>query len=380
MTATATSPSGDTSEFSGAITVAAAPPNDYFADAPAISGGTASVSGTNVNATREPGEPDHVPTDAASVGENSVWYRWTAPASGQTTLDTCTKDFDTVLGVYTGGTLGSLTQEASNDDTPGCGTFNNGSKVTFNAQAGTTYRIAVSGYHSSSEGTFTLKLNGSPKVTPPAQSLLRNSTLGLSQIPTRLAWSATDEDGVAGYELQRSKDGGAYINVSLPTATRTNITPSLEPGSTYRFRVRAQDNTGNWSAWKYGPTFKVDPRQENGVGVSYPSGAWTIQNLASAYGGAVKYSTEKGAKAKVSFKGRNVAWVAPKRPNRGKAEVYLDGKKVATVDLYSATALSRKVIYAANNLNPSVTHTLIVKVMGTSGRPRVDVDAFVVVR
>ena len=58
----------------------------------------------------------------------------------------------------------------------------------------------------------------------------------------------------------------------------------------------------------------------------------------------------------------------------------LDNAKVATVDLSSSRTRSRQVVYAANGLSAGVSHTLEVKVLGTSGRPRVDVDAFVVVR
>ena len=53
---------------------------------------------------------------------------------------------------------------------------------------------------------------------------------------------------------------------------------------------------------------------------------------------------------------------------------------MATVDLSSSRTRSRQVVYAANGLSGGVSHTLEVKVLGTSGRPRVDVDAFVVVR
>lgn len=107
---------------------------------------------------------------------------------------------------------------------------------------------------------------------------------------------------------------------------------------------------------------------------------WKPQSLSSASGEALAYSTDPGTKAKLAFTGRNVAWVAPKSRTRGKAEVCLDGRKVATVDLFSATAQVRRVVYAANALNPSVTHTLQIKALGTAGRPRVDVDAFVALR
>ncbi len=237
--------------------------------------------------------------------------------------------------------------------------------------------FALARYYGGSDTT-------APTAQPPVQTLVKSSTLGTSLLPVRLAWSGADsESGISKYQLQQKKAGGSFINVPLSSETATAVTRVLSPGSSYRYRLRALDNNGNWSAWKYGPAFKVLAHQEGSTAVKY-TGTWKAQSIKSAYGGAVKYSTEKGAKAKVSFKGRNVAWVAPKRPNRGKAEVYLDGKKVATVDLYWSKALSRRVVFGANGLIPSVTHTLEVKVLGTkraaSSGVRVDVDAFVVLR
>jgi subtilisin family serine protease len=130
---------------------------DDFASPKSLSGATFSVNGINEAATREIGEPDHLPADGASLGENSVWYSWTAPFSGPVTLDTCQSNFDTALAVYTGsGAIDSLSQVASDNDS--CSSYNDaGSQLSFDAVAGRNYRIAVAGYsRSASEGTFTL--------------------------------------------------------------------------------------------------------------------------------------------------------------------------------------------------------------------------------
>ncbi len=132
------------------------PANDNLANAQGLTGSSVTVAGTNVAATRESGEPDHWPP-GGSAGEHSVWYSWTAPFSGQVNLDTCTNNFDTVLAVYTGSSFATMSQVASDDDA--CAP---GSQLSFNATAGTTYRIAVSGYFSNSEGTFTLDLSPPP--------------------------------------------------------------------------------------------------------------------------------------------------------------------------------------------------------------------------
>src|SRR5690242_19710699 len=69
------------------------PPNDDFANAitlpPQVPVGM--LTGSNVNATRETGEPIHV----GFLGDKSVWYNWTPSLSGLTTIDTIGSNFDT---------------------------------------------------------------------------------------------------------------------------------------------------------------------------------------------------------------------------------------------------------------------------------------------
>ncbi len=118
----------------------AVPPNDDFAGAQTISGLSGTVTGTNVGASKEPGEPEH----AGDVGGVSIWYDWTAPANAAFTFDTCGSDFDTLLAVYTGAAVDALTTIASNNDLP-CGPQASVSSVTFLATAGVPYRIAIDG-------------------------------------------------------------------------------------------------------------------------------------------------------------------------------------------------------------------------------------------
>jgi Ca2+-binding RTX toxin-like protein len=150
-------PLSGTSEFSRCETVVAAPPtppNDDFANATPLSGSTASRNGdTNVNATRETGEP----LIAGDPGGHSVWYAWTAPTTGPFTLDTAGSNFNTLLGVYTGPTVSGLTPVAQDDDS-GPGTT---SQVTFAAQSGVTYGIVVDGF-GGAVGSVNLHLTPTP--------------------------------------------------------------------------------------------------------------------------------------------------------------------------------------------------------------------------
>jgi len=127
-------------------------PSDSFAGRTTLSGSSVTASGSNVKATKETGEPRH----AGITGGKSVWWTWTAPASGTVTMDTLGSSFDTLLAVYTGTSVSALTAVASNDDSPAGGTVT--SKVSFAATAGTQYQIAVDGYQGAS-GSITFHLN-----------------------------------------------------------------------------------------------------------------------------------------------------------------------------------------------------------------------------
>lgn len=129
--------------------------NDNFADSQILTGTNVTVTGSNTTATSQAGEPN----PASVSGGKSVWWSWTASFSGTVTLSTAGSNFDTTLGVYTGSSLTTLQLVAENDDE----NFNNGvysSRVSFNAVAGTTYRIQVDGYQGDS-GNITLNLTQS---------------------------------------------------------------------------------------------------------------------------------------------------------------------------------------------------------------------------
>ena len=141
---------------------AAAPANDDFASAIALSGSTAIASGNSTGATADTGQP-------AFLGTSSVWYSWTAPSSGTVAVSTAGSSFDTKLGVYTGTAVNALTPvlAGENDNYGGIQ-----SQVVFVATAGTVYQIGISG-SSAEVGFFNL---GIALVTAPANDNLANAT------------------------------------------------------------------------------------------------------------------------------------------------------------------------------------------------------------
>jgi hypothetical protein len=123
------------------------PANDNFANAQVLTGCSPTATGTNVGATKESGEINHLLASPSSA--RSVWYQWQAPVSGTATISTAGSNFDTILAVYTGNSLNTLGFVANNDDVSGT---NTSSLVTFTATAGVNYKIAVDGYNNQGSG------------------------------------------------------------------------------------------------------------------------------------------------------------------------------------------------------------------------------------
>lgn len=119
------------------------PANDSFSEAERVShsaGAVTTLSGTNIGATRESGEPDH----GGLQGRGTVWWQWIAPEDGSIILSTLGSNFDTILAVYRGSALGELEQVAYDDDVVD-GEIRT-SEVEFLIQGGETYFVAVDGY------------------------------------------------------------------------------------------------------------------------------------------------------------------------------------------------------------------------------------------
>ena len=216
-----------------------------------------------------------------------------------------------------------------------------------------------------------------PSVTAPELGIRQPGTFG--EQSTVISWSGQDEGtGIASYQLQRSLDGGSFSSISLSSPRQTSVNLGLSFGRAYRFRVRATDEAGNQSAWKEGPSITPRLYQETSATVDY-DGSWTSASSSSASGDATRYATASGAQASLTFTGRGVAVVAPTGVGRGKAEIRVDGVLVATVDLEASSLKPRRIVYG-RTWDAVGEHTVSVRVLGTDGRPRVDLDAILVYR
>jgi len=109
--------------------------NDYFTNATELSGISGHVFAANVFCSREELEPVHAGVDPYFYGNRaSVWWTWTAPSNGLVFFNADVSEFDAAVAVYAGSAMAELTEVVSAEDS-----------VSFQAQQGTTYRIAVEG-------------------------------------------------------------------------------------------------------------------------------------------------------------------------------------------------------------------------------------------
>jgi Fibronectin type III domain len=214
-----------------------------------------------------------------------------------------------------------------------------------------------------------------PVITKAPAPSFQKVQLGTTAVPILIKWAGTDgTSGIAHFDLQRSADGGAFSTVASPTTAQASV--NLNPGHSYRFRVRATDNAGNKSGFTASRAFTLSAFQETDGAITYSSG-WSRQAVTGAYGGSVGSASAAGETATFSFAGSQVAWVSTEGADRGSATVKLDAGTAATVSTNKATILARTVV--STRTVTAGAHTLRLKVLGTSGHPRVDVDAFLVI-
>jgi hypothetical protein len=181
---------------------AAPPANDNFANATVLGPALPDeATGTNAEATAEPGETSHTGIPINPPPQSSVWYRWTPAADVPVAvLDICDNS-STPPGVffnfaiYTGNSIATL-----GDPIAVGGGFTNSPSCSlrFAASAGTTYSIAVEVNKNVAIANFTVRLR---QLTPPPN----------------------DNYGAA-------TDVGPTLPVSAPATTIDATTQAGEPG------------------------------------------------------------------------------------------------------------------------------------------------------
>jgi len=189
-----------------APTAFGAPANDNFANAKTLRLGK-NVKGTIGGATKQAGEPRH----ANSLATHSVWYTLRVKQKMTVAVNTCEAGFDTVMAVYAGRSLRRLKVVQYNND--GCNRSGGGSRVTFRARKGATYRIAVVGF--TSKGSFRIGAFRLP--VPPNDYFADAAEVTVGQALTGTTLDATRELGEPPHRLGRVHTVWFKLSVTSPT-------------------------------------------------------------------------------------------------------------------------------------------------------------------
>jgi hypothetical protein len=90
-------------------------------------------------------------------------------------------------------------------------------------------------------------------ATAPKATITAVSSTAISGSTNRavtVTWALTEtQSGVRSQQLQRRRDSGAWVNVTLASASTRTMTFTLSPHHLYAFRVRATDKAGNIGSW-----------------------------------------------------------------------------------------------------------------------------------
>jgi hypothetical protein len=248
--------------------------------------------------------------------------------------------------------------------------------VTFHDMAGHTSTIVAGSY--SATDSAKVDLTKPVMHSPVKAGYVAGTTMSGNYVTLRATWPAASDTvtGVGSYRVWLSKDGHSYTLAGAPTGLSLSILAAS--GHTYRFRVYAVDRAGNVSGSVYSATTRVAAYQDSSRSIRYSRG-WHTSSSTLFYGGTAHWASIRGSSASLTFTGRSVAWTSLLALSRGRANVYVDGHLISTVNLYSATTIARRIVFA-RTWSTSTTHTIKVVVLGTAGHPRVDLDAFIVLR
>jgi hypothetical protein len=203
-------------------------------------------------------------------------------------------------------------------------------------------------------------------ISSPTNRIARDGRVNVS-------WSGSDPgglaaSGIASYTVERKTK--AWNGSFTPWATWKSNTTSKSTsfsgaeGVSYCFRVRSRDKVGNFSA--YTPTMCTSvPVMASHLAYTGP---WATTSRSDVYGGVVKTTTQRLAKAtRSAVTAERLYLIATKCASCGTVQVRWNNVVVATVNLAASSTLRNQVI-ALKSWASLQTGTLTLLVTSPTGR------------
>lgn len=196
--------------------------------------------------------------------------------------------------------------------------------------------------------------------TAPTVSM-RGGTVSTTAVPVAVTWRAADNTALA--TVGATSPG----TVSFAT-TATSWSTSAKPGISNLYALRATDIVGNAATASVSRKASIIL-----AGSGARVGSWSKHIGASWLGGYAYFSGSRGASISFTFTGRAVSLVATRASTAGQGYIYVDGTRVATVNLYNPKTLYRQAVWV-HMWSTSAKHTVKIVVVGTSGHPTLPIE------
>jgi hypothetical protein len=356
--------------------------NDNFADAIALTDTSGSLSGDNILATSEPGEP-------ILIGYDTVWYSFSPAQDGDLDLEMTNPvpySLATSLYIWTGTAVNTLTYVTSD---VGNGE-NNLCAKTFPVQGGTKYYIRVDGIGSNEQGSFTLGWEFIPDTVDATKPSVTIEQAASQPDPTTagpIYFTVVFSEPVAGFATGDVSLGGtagasaAAVSETAPNdgTTYTVTVSGMSASGTVTATVAAgvaqdlagnpnnastsTDNTVTYTA----PAPAYNTYDQLDSHIVYTPSTWTeFLKPGLAYLDSYSRSSAPGASATVYFHGTRLDWIGMKGTTTGVVDVYLDGVKKATVNLTGLTSATYQTVLWSTGTISDGDHYVTLMLSGSS--------------
>jgi len=328
------------------------PANDFFANRTILSGTSLEVTGSNVNATVEAGEPDAGP---------SVWWSWTAPATGILSINASGNGLGPVLSFYTGNSISNLQSVAVLSPSWYYGT---GTSGEIPVTGGTTYQIRLTGTYDWPMGTVTMNLSFA--LAPSNDDFASRIQLDSSTLATtNLIGTATEQLGEPDYNFNGQSvwwtwtatnsaqtmlianatcgapalgvyTGTLLSNLALVTNGIGSLLFTPTAGETYQIEA-SQNSCGNLAANVYLALQNGAPANDDFAQRTQLEGT----NVA-VQGSTMLATSEVGEPAHGGYQGSNSVWWTWTAPANGTVSINVDGDYgfTPTWSFYTGQALN----------------------------------------
>lgn len=215
--------------------------------------------------------------------------------------------------------------------------------------------------NTSRTGAVTITVDGNAPIGTPAPlaTLRAGGIVSTSIVPVSVTWGLTDQNGVATQKI--AQDSGAWT--TLGTSVR-RVDATTKPGVRTRWQLAVSDKIKH-----VGTVMGPDNTTSLDVRGGTSTGTWSTVASSSRLGGSEQTTTARGAAVSTTFTGRAIGLIGTRDKTSGPVDVYVDGSKFSTVNLYNGTAWSRSIVYTLTWTSGG-THT--VKFVNQGSRLNVD--------